>query len=260
MVHANLDSLEAVLDESSMRKAGRGPSVWFETIENGCARFVCDVSPDADPTVVAAACALSVAQAWRAHRSIRHRDDLEEVRLASLTAVYLGFGVVFANGSFPTRSESDADGQWVLSWWQHKRAGYLSPQLLAHCLALQSASRQQDRAENRRVETALVGNLREYYDVALQLQPSRWSPVSMMRRTDLGLNVLEATGSPGGADAGHHAQPARGTKIGLTKAGLLVVAAALIPITTAVADSLFAGIVAGAAAALAALLLGPRAR
>ena len=110
------------------------------------------------------------------------KDELADQRaaLASLTTVFLGWGVLATNAAEIFVSAGSLQGNWVSHAWARESHGALHVGELAYALALQLAARrhypEHDPEEARRVIAALGANQASFVRRALESLDPRPSP------------------------------------------------------------------------------------
>jgi hypothetical protein len=148
--------------------AASQPTLPFEELPGGRPTAVMSVMPSRhdDAAELAATLAHEVAHAWRRHHDLEVEDRLEEERLTDVATVFLGFGVLTANGSYRYRSSGGVVGLLAFTEYQHKRAGYLPPQAMSFLLAAQARALGATGKERRSITRRLEPNQRGYFDAA----------------------------------------------------------------------------------------------
>ena len=90
------------------------------------------------------------------YRGSSHADEETEAMLASLTTIYLGWGVLATNAAETFASAGEQHGRWSRHAWSHEHAGALHFAELAYALALQLAARRHFRPEDSQEEAKRV--------------------------------------------------------------------------------------------------------
>lgn len=150
----------------------RGPNdqtaAFFLGFDGNRCLFGVDGSYFDSPDLLVGTMAHEVAHAFRAaHDLVVAERDTEEL-LTDLTAVYLGFGVLLANGSYEYRSYQGRRGDVGNPHWstyEHRKLGYLPYQAVSFALAAQAIARDADPKAIRR---SLSSAQRESFDAAVR--------------------------------------------------------------------------------------------
>ena len=190
LAYADLDGLEPEVidadadDEVEGRACvlARALPVRFAGLDGSTCLLAVDEDALEDTDLVGAALSHAVAHAYRAHHGIigdtprgsyreapvdpdARADQLEE-RRADVTAVYLGFGVLVANGAEKHKSSGEVRGTNASWRVEVARLSALTPQAASFVLAAQAASRQ---FPARRVATHLQANQEAFFRASLKL-------------------------------------------------------------------------------------------
>ncbi|MFA5073895.1 MAG: hypothetical protein WC539_08385, partial [Nitrospirota bacterium] len=116
-----------------------------------------------EPEVLIATLCHEVAHAWRTVHNLVTDDRDEDERLTDVTTVYLGFGVLTANGSYMCRTSGELIGSYAITRWSQQRVGYLPPAAMAFLLAVQSLARSMGWWQRRRLCRLLEPNQANFY-------------------------------------------------------------------------------------------------
>jgi hypothetical protein len=164
--------------DSAPTEAGEGPARFSGMVEGRC---VIDVAEDRleDAEVVAAALCHVVAHAYRARHGLaigavveghyremparnERRTALEE-RLTDVTAIYLGLGVLAANGAHRQRTSGRMVGSYATWQMSTERLGTLGPHAASYLLDAQVVVRGLDAAARKRLAAHLEINQAAYF-------------------------------------------------------------------------------------------------
>ncbi|AKF05265.1 hypothetical protein [Sandaracinus amylolyticus] len=225
--HAGIDDLDVRVIDVRPAERGHGglltplTSVSFVEIDTHAAPTVdLELHELGDDVDVVPALAHEIARVFRAHRRIdrgaahpyRGGAPEEEIHadhdaaLASVAALYLGLGIVAANGALRYRARSEQIGRDARTEWVHDQLGGLDVVDVCFLLAVQLVVRGADETTIDRVRAQLGANqssdvvawidelagdadaLRERLGVpAPRAWPAPWAPdVAPLRETDAG--------------------------------------------------------------------------
>jgi hypothetical protein len=188
--YAGIQHLEAIVDTDARldeREAGECAleqpdlPIWFAGLAEGSCLFGVREEGLADAGIAAAALAHAVAHAFRAHLGLaaggasegtyreghaaaRQLDELEE-RLADVTAVYLGFGVIMANA--PERKRSERELRAPLATWQFTTMR-VGARAMSYLLAAQALARGMTARERKALSRRLQPNPAAVFETACE--------------------------------------------------------------------------------------------
>jgi hypothetical protein len=181
LCYAGLDQLEValdVVDEGDARSRSapsfivepphREVAAWFAGIEDDTCWFGVFVSRLQGAEDFVAVMAHEVAHAYRRFHGLEVPNRDAEEELTDLTTVYLGTGVLTANGAYRYRSGAVGEGPFSGHQWTHNRLGYLSHECMSFLLAAQCHARDLPPPELRRVARMLEPNQRASFEAALE--------------------------------------------------------------------------------------------
>jgi hypothetical protein len=92
------------------------------------------------PPQVVAHLAHETAHAWRVAKGLVEPDARLEEALTDLTTIYLGVGILAANGSYVVEEPNTRGETPAATRWAHEHPGHLSPQAMCYLLALQAVT------------------------------------------------------------------------------------------------------------------------
>ncbi|UJR82112.1 hypothetical protein [Sandaracinus amylolyticus] len=225
--HAGIDDLDVRVIDLQPAERGRSlltplTSVWFAEIDTEAAPTVelelHELGTDVD---VVPSVAHEIARVFRAHRHLDRggahpyrggapeeaADPELDAALGSVASLYLGFGIVAANGAHRYRAKGEQIGRDARTEWVHDQVGGLDVVDVCFLLAVQLVVRGADEATIERVRAQLGANqssdvgawtdalageadaLRERLGVPPpSAWPAPWSPeVAPMRETPSGI-------------------------------------------------------------------------
>lgn len=155
-----------LLDGSERQHRIEGAAGWFSGIHDGCCSFGVDTNQLAESAAVVGTMCHEVAHAFRAHHQLVHPDRQLDELLTDLTTIFLGFGVLTANGAYLHRTFGGADGELGVYRVRTSQAGYLLPEAMCFLLAAQAVVRQCPGPELRKIHRALETNQEAYFKAA----------------------------------------------------------------------------------------------
>ena len=160
------------------------------------------------PADVVPGLAHSVARAFRVHtdRVLRSRggpyraevsddvldDEMLEAQRATVASVYLGFGIIAANGAHRYRAAGQQTAGWTRTEWVHDSVGGLDPSAVSYLLALQLAVREVNEAYATHVVADLAPN--QASDVRAWMNALR--PEAAALRARLGIETPPSAWDP----------------------------------------------------------------
>jgi hypothetical protein len=231
LTHAGLSlgaELELFDHDDERVDAGRHgvTTAWYAGRANGRCRFGVAVDRLDDPATVVMVLAHEVAHAFRDFHHLEVDDRDVEEQLTDLTAVYLGFGILVANGASRYRTATVDGG--TASTWTDLRMGYLPAPMLACALAVQARTRALTPPQIRRLATLLDTDQRASFRAALDVLETAPLRAALLR--DHPDDVLARVSAE--VDAILRPRPSRPRR---RRAGLMIAAAVVVAVAVGAA-------------------------